>query len=160
MARLVDTNILVYCFDPRDPVKQGIARDVVRSGLIDDSLVVPHQAIIEFVAAVSRPRPDLDSQPLLPRSAALLEAESLTVQFRIVYPNADVLTTALRGCAIYRLPWFDAHLWAYAECFGMTEIISEDFEHGRHFGRVRIYDPFLAASSGVQDLPAMYEAQR
>ena len=51
MARLVDTNILVYRADPRDPVKQQIARDVMRAGLIDDSLLVPHQAIVEFVAA-------------------------------------------------------------------------------------------------------------
>jgi predicted nucleic acid-binding protein len=158
VARLIDTNILVYRVDPRDAVKQRIARDVLSAGLIDDSLLVPHQAIVEFVAAVSRPRPDLDGQPLLPRAEALLEAESLTVQFRIVYSNADVLNTALRGCAIYGLPWFDAHLWAYAECFGMTEIISEDFEHGRHFGRVRIFDPFLAASNQVPELPAMYES--
>lgn len=159
MARLIDTNVLVYRVDTRDPVKQRIARDVLSAGLLDDSLVVPHQAIVEFVAAVSRPRSDLGGHPLLPRAEALLEAESLTTQFPIVYPNADVLTTALRGCAIYGLSWFDAHLWAYAECFGMTEIISEDFEHGRHFGRVRIFDPFLAASNKVRELPALYEAQ-
>lgn len=156
MARLVDTNVLVYRADPRDPVKQGIARDVLRAGLIDDSLVLPHQAIVEFVAAVSRPRTELGGQPLLPRDEALLEAEALTAQFRIVYPNADVLTTALRGHATYRLPWFDACLWAYAEYFGLAEILSEDFEHGRHFGRVRIFDPFLAASGQARELPALY----
>lgn len=156
VARLVDTNILVYRADPRDPIKQAIARDVLRAGLADDSLVIPHQAIVEFVAAVSRPRPDLDNRPLLPLAEALLEAERLTVQFPILYPDADVLTTALRGCATYALPWFDAHLWAYAECFGLTEILSEDFEHGRHIGRVRIFDPFLAASGDVQELPALY----
>ena len=26
-ASLIDTNVLVYCFDPRFPEKQGIARD-------------------------------------------------------------------------------------------------------------------------------------
>jgi len=31
---------------------------------------LPHRAIVEFVAAVSRPRADLDGQPLLPRSEA------------------------------------------------------------------------------------------
>ena len=160
MARLIDTNVLVYRVDPRDPAKQRIAHDVLRAGLIDDSLVLPHQAIVEFVAAVSRPRSDLGGQPLLPRAEALLEAEALASQFRVVYPNADVLTTALRGCATYQLPWFDAHLWAYAECFGLTEIISEDFEHGRHLGRVRIFDPFLVASDQVRELPALYEASQ
>jgi len=160
VARLIDTNILVYRADPRDPLKQQIARDLLRFGLADDSLLVPHQAIVEFVAAVSRPRADLDGQPLLPRADALLEAEALTIQFPVLYPNAAVLTTALRGCATYRLPWFDAHLWAYAECFGISEIVSEDFEHGRHIGRVRIFDPFVAASGQVEELPPLYEARK
>lgn len=157
MVRLIDTNILVYRADPRDPVKQQIARDVLRAGLSDDSLVLPHQAIVEFVAAVARPRADLDGEPLLPRAEALLEAEALTTQFSVLYPNADVLTTALRGCSTYRLAWFDAHLWAYAECYGISEIVSEDFEHGRHIGHVRIFDPFVAASGQVQELPALYD---
>jgi predicted nucleic acid-binding protein len=159
VARLIDTNILVYRADPRDPVKQQIARDLLRAGLADDSLLLPHQAIVEFVAAVSRPRPDLAGQPLLPRANALLEAEMLTIQFPILYPNAAVLSTALRGCAAYGLAWFDAHLWAHAECFGIGEIISEDFEHGRHYGRVRIFDPFVAASGQVQELPPLYETR-
>jgi predicted nucleic acid-binding protein len=37
---------------------------------------------------------------------------------------------------------FDAHLWAYAEHFGLREIISDDFEDGRMYGSVRITNPF------------------
>ncbi len=153
---LIDTNILVYRFDPRDPVKQRMAAELLRRGLADDTLVLPHQAIIEFVAAVTRPRPDLGGTPLLHQADALLEAESLLLQFRVLYPDRDVLTTALRGVATYGLSWFDAHLWAYAEVFGVAEIMSEDFEHGRHYGSVRVNNPFLAASDQVQELPPLY----
>lgn len=156
MATLVDTNILVYRFDPRDPVKQQIAHDVLRRELILGAPVIPHQAILEFVAAATRPRPDLDGAPLLSLEQALLEAEDLIAQFRIVYPGPDVLRTALRGAAAYRLSWFDAHLWAYAEVYGLGEILTEDFEHGRHYGRVRTVDPFLAAADGVHELPSLY----
>ncbi len=156
MASLIDTNILVYRFDPRDPIKQEIASDVLRSGLAEDSLVLPHQAVVEFVAAVTRPRPDLDDAPLLLEPEALNEAESLMRQFPVVYPNRDVLTTALRGVAAYKLSWFDAHLWAFAEVFGMPQIMSEDFEHGRYYGSVRVNDPFLSASSKAQELPPLY----
>jgi len=45
--RLIDTNILVYRIDPRDPLKRQIARDLLRDGLFNDSLVLPHQAVIE-----------------------------------------------------------------------------------------------------------------
>jgi len=153
---LLDTNILVYRFDPCDPVKQQIAVDLLRRGLADDTLVLPHQAVVEFVAAVTRPRPDLGGAPLLTQAEALREAEAILSQFRTVYPNRDVLTTALRGTAAYGLSWFDAHLWAFAEVFGIAEIASEDFEHGRHYGSVRVNNPFLSASDKVQQLPPMY----
>lgn len=156
MTSLVDTNILVYRFDPRDPAKQRIAENLLRGNLIDDTLVLPHQAILEFVAAVTRPRPDLEGAPLLPMGDALIEAEELATQFPVVYPDAAVLQTALRGTATYGLSWFDAHLWAYAEVNGYAEILSEDFAHGRRYGRVRIANPFLAAAGGVHELPPLY----
>ena len=55
MAALVDTNILVYRFDNRFPDKQSIATETLRRGILEDSLRVPHQAIVEFIAAVTRP---------------------------------------------------------------------------------------------------------
>ena len=160
MARLIDTNILVYRIDPRDRLKQQIALDLLREGLLDDSAVLPHQAVIEFVAAASRPCRDLDGEPLLPLADALIEAESLSRQFRMLYPDANVLTTAMYGCATYRISWFDAHLWAYAQCFGLGEIVSEDFQHGRHYGNVRVVNPFLAGSDQIQELPALFTAPR
>ena len=45
--------------------------------------------------------------------------------------------------ASYQLSWFDAHIWAYAEHYGIDEILSEDLEHGRMYGTVRIRNPFL-----------------
>jgi predicted nucleic acid-binding protein len=156
VVRLIDTSILVYRIDPRDRLKQQVAHDLLRDGLATDSIVLPHQAVIEFVAAASRPNRDLDGEPLLPLADALLEAESLAQQFRVVYPDQHVLRNALYGCATYGLSWFDAHLWAYAQCFGFTEILSEDFQHGRHYGNVRIVNPFLAGSGQVQELPPLY----
>jgi predicted nucleic acid-binding protein len=156
VASLVDTNVLVYRFDPRDPAKQRVAEELLRGSLTRDDLVIPHQAIVELVAAVTRPRPDLGGAPLLSLDQALLEAEELMGQFRVVYPDAEVLRTALRGVSAYGLPWFDAHLWSYAEVHGIPEILSEDFEHGRHYGTVRVVDPFLVAADNVHELPPLY----
>ena len=50
----------------------------------------------------------------------------------------------MRGCAAYQLKWFDAHLWTYAEYYGLPEILTEDFEHDRLYGTVRIVNPFTA----------------
>jgi predicted nucleic acid-binding protein len=140
LTALVDTNVLVYRFDPRFPEKQRIADERLRAGIADDSLRVPHQAVVEFVAAVSRSRGG--AAPLLAAPDALREAEELLAQFEVLYPDAEVLRLALRGAAAYQLSWFDAHMWAYAERFGLDELLSEDFQHGRLYGRVRVVDPF------------------
>ncbi len=140
MAALVDTNVLVYRFDPRFPEKQRAATELLRRGIAEDSLRVPHQGIVEFVQAVSRPL--RGAPPLLPLGEALREAEEMLSEFTVLYPNDALLRTALRGSAAYQLPWLDAHLWAYAEHYGLSPLYSEDFQHDRPYGTVRVIDPF------------------
>ena len=144
MVALVDTNVLVYRYDPRFPSKQRITTELLRQGIAEDSIRLPHQAIIEFVAAVTRP---IDGgEPLLPAADARWEAEELLSQFEVLYPTEPLVRLALRGAAAYQLPWFDAHLWAYAEHHGLAELISEDFQHGRIYGSVRAWNPFLQSA--------------
>jgi predicted nucleic acid-binding protein len=142
MAALVDTNVLVYRYDGRFPDKQRIATALLREGITRDAVRVPHQAILEFVAAVTRPLGR--TGPLLPAAEARREAEEMLAQFTVLYPTGALLRLALRGAAAYQLPWFDAHLWAYAEHYGLDELISEDFQHGRLYGSVRARNPFVA----------------
>ncbi len=146
MAALVDTNVLVYLFDPADPRKQRIAAELLDRRLEDNSVKIPHQAIVEFVAATTRPRArGRNVMPsLLTPEAATREAEELLTLFEVLYPNEALVRTALRGAAAYQLPWYDAHLWAYAEYYGLSELLSEDFEHNRLYGTVRAVNPFLA----------------
>jgi predicted nucleic acid-binding protein len=142
VAYLVDTNILVYRFDARFPEKQAAARDLLRRGLVEGAVRIPHQALLEFVAVVTRVRSGSSSKPLLAPDDARRETEELMAQFPVLFPNAALVRTALQGAAAYQLSWFDAHLWAYAEHYGLEEIVSEDFEHGRLYGSVRIRNPF------------------
>jgi len=95
---------------------------------------------VEFVAAVTRTR--AGAAPILSRAEATLEVEELIAQFPILYPNQHVFLLALRGMATYQLSWFDAHMWAYGEHFGLSEIWTEDFQHGRLYGSVRAVNPF------------------
>lgn len=140
MAALVDTNILVYRFDNRFPEKQKTATGILRSGIAEDSIRVPHQAIVEFVAAVTRP---IRGHIILRQADALREAEEFLKQFTVLYPNEAILREAVRGCATYQLNWFHAHMWSYAEHYGLAEILSEDFQHDRFYGTVRAVNPFI-----------------
>lgn len=141
MAWLVDTNILVYRHDPRFPEKQRRARELLHEGLRTDEARVPHQAIVEFVAATTRPMTKGGSG-LLTLDEARREAEELINQFSILYPSEALVRLALRGSAAYQLSWFDAHMWAYAEHHGLTQLYSEDFTAERTYGSVRVINPF------------------
>ena len=143
MASLVDTNILVYRCDPRDPLKRRAALEILRTGEISGDLRIPHQALVEFVNSVTRPRGREAS--IMNLADATRQAELFLEEFPVLYPNESVFRMALLGQAAYRFSWYDAHLWAYAEHYGLPEILSEDFQHGRKFGNVRIRNPFLSA---------------
>lgn len=140
-AALVDTNVLVYRYDWRFPEKQAIATKLLRLGIAENSVRVPHQAVVEFVSAATRPLQN--HAPLLSVADARREAEEFLSQFQVIFPNESVVRMALRGAAAYQLSWFDAHLWAYAECFGLGELLSEDFQHNRMYGTVRVVNPFM-----------------
>lgn len=150
METLVDTNLLIYRYDHRFPEKQRTAVQLLREGMAMGCLALPHQAVIEFVAAVRRPRPELGGRPILAPHEAYREAEELLRAFPILYPTDEVVRLALQGVAAFQLSWFDAHIWAYAEAFGIGELLSEDFEDGRYYGNVRVRDPF-AGSMAVHD---------
>lgn len=140
MAALVDTNVLVYRFDERFPEKQTVADRLIRHGIERDSLRVAHQAVVEFVAAVTRPQ--RGSPPILEAAVARREAEELLRQFEVIHPNDRVVRSALQGMATYGLSLWDAHMWAYAEAHEIGILYSEDFEHERWYGSVRVLDPF------------------
>ena len=84
-----------------------------------------------------------DGRPLLSPDDARREAEEMLSQFTVLYPVEALVRTALRGAAAYQLSWFDAHMWAYAEFYGLPELWSEDFQHDRLYGSVRAVNPFL-----------------
>lgn len=145
MAALVDTNVLVYRFDPRFPGKQRIATALLRDGIRDGGLWLAHQTLVEFVAVVTRPL--AGETPLLQPEQATQEVEELLAQFDVLYPDEEVVRLALRGAAAYGLSWFDAHMWACAERHGIEQLCSEDFQHDRTYGSVRVIDPFAGATA-------------
>lgn len=171
MAALADTNVLIYAYDPGSPGKQQVAKELLEAGIRSGELVLTHQALVEFVAATTRPR-RVAAEPLRPPLLSLSEAnreveiyfeanrevEIYLEAFTVLYPDEGIVTTALRGAATYGLSWYDAHLWAYAEVYGLPEILTEDFEHGRRYGQVRTIDPFHGAGAAdtVHESPARY----
>jgi hypothetical protein len=49
VAALVDTNVPVYRFDSRFAAEKKIATEVLGRGIMEDSVRLPHQAIVEII---------------------------------------------------------------------------------------------------------------
>jgi hypothetical protein len=94
------------------PDKQKFATGVLRRGILERSVRVPYQAIVAFIAAVTRP---FGGQPILPLADALREAEEFLLLFTVLYPKDAVVRKAIGRCAAYQSSWFDARFWSYAE---------------------------------------------
>lgn len=82
MTALIDTNLLVYRFDPRNERKQRVATELLRERDADGPARLPHQAIVELMAAVTRP---------LGRPAPLLSAADEDFQHDRVYGSVHVV---------------------------------------------------------------------
>jgi predicted nucleic acid-binding protein len=108
VAFLVDTNVLVYRHDPRFPAKQKAARDLLRRGVESGEARLPHQAVVELVAATTRPAHP-DGSPRLAPAEAREQAERLLAEVDVIYPDEGLVRLALRGAAAYGLSWFDAY---------------------------------------------------
>jgi predicted nucleic acid-binding protein len=142
MAFLIDTNVLVYRFDPRDPVKQEKATSLFRAGIRDGQARLAHQCLVEFIAATTRPIGASGREALLTPEEAAYECEDLMRQCEILHSCSSQVRLAIRGWRTYGLSWFDAHLWSFAEYYGAERIYSEDFQHKRFYGNVQVFNPF------------------
>lgn len=89
---LVDTNILIYPLDARDPRKQQQATDLLIKLVQEGRAALPVQALSEFASvALRRLEP-----PLSPQQVGL-EVERLMRAFPVLPLTAPVVLEALRG---------------------------------------------------------------
>src|ERR1700686_4494111 len=93
VASLVDTNILVYFCDTRDPPKRAVADKILREGELSGELRIPHQALVEFVNSVTRLRGR--TEPIMSFGDATRQAELFMQEFPVLYPNDHVFRAAL-----------------------------------------------------------------
>ena len=51
--QFIDTNILVYAYDSTDPAKQAQARQILKSGITEETAVLSAQVLGEFFTVVT-----------------------------------------------------------------------------------------------------------
>ena len=140
---LLDTNVLVYAYDRRDPSKRDTAIALLRALVHVGEVAVSAQVLGEFFWTISRGIPD----PLT-TAAAGEEVRRHARTWQVVDLSRDTVEHAVRGAAQYQLPYWDALIWAAARLAAIPVVLSEDFQDGREIEGVTFQNPFPPQPAG------------
>lgn len=135
----VDTNVVLYLFDPASPQKQGRARQ-----LFDDLLVKPEETVLlwqvaaEFLACLRK----AEKKSLLPGDQVQVNFREMLQLFALRLPTANVFDRSFTLHDRYSLSHWDSLLLAACQDAGVSRFYSEDMQHGVNYGGVTIVNPF------------------
>ena len=132
----LDSNVLVYFFDPRDPIKQASAQQIVATAAARDC-ALSLQSVGEFYTVSTRKK-------ILPASIAGQEALNFLAMFSNFPATPDCHRLAVREAVAGRFSIWDAVLLASADEAGCTLLLSEDMKDGARLGGVVVRNPFGA----------------
>jgi predicted nucleic acid-binding protein len=134
-SSLVDTDILVYARDLREPVKRARAVEQIEQLSARGELVLSAQVLNEFSATALRLGMSVDEV----RAAVARWSELAS---RLLPLQSDATAAALDGVQRHGLAFWDALIWVTARESGIPVVVSEDFQHGREIEGVSFENPF------------------
>ena len=130
----LDTNVLIYSVDGKDPAKQVVARDIVVSALRGGGSLISAQVLNEF-----------SNIALLKLRLSVEEVRKFVSFFSrigVVSLESRWTDAALLLKQRYQTQFFDSLLLVAAQENGCDEIITEDLNDGQMYGSVRAINPF------------------
>ncbi|PEN05078.1 PIN domain nuclease [Longimonas halophila] len=136
MRYVIDTNILVYCFDESETSKQSRALRIVEQVGRAESGALPAQVLAEFAnVALYRLEPTL-------AATEVYEQVDRYKQVFTVFPlTPAVVLETVRGVQDHSFSYVDAQIWAVAKLAQCPIILSEDFATGATVEGVSFLNP-------------------
>lgn len=129
----LDTNILVYANDHRDPAKQATATNLLAKCIGERSGVISTQVLQEY-ASVATYKLHQNVETIIRR---LLQFESMEV----VQLTPALIRRAMELHVRRQIHFWDASILATAELARCTLLWSENFALGSTFGLLRVENP-------------------
>ncbi len=142
----VDTNVLLYAVDPRDPAKQSAAQAWLRQCWQRDCGRISTQVLNELFVNLRRTAPSLSVD----------DARRIVREYRAWTPWVVDDDTADAAWVLQdRLGYhyWDALMLAAAQQQGCALLLSEDMQHNQVIDQMRIVNPFLADPSLLDSTP-------
>jgi len=133
----LDTNIFVYSFDEKDPIKRQKARTIIREALKSQTGVISFQVIQEFLNLATK------------KFSVALSFEDLNDYLRTVLfplcdtsPTEDLYQYALELHRAHHFSFYDSLILAAAAKNNCKMIYTEDLQEGQVVAGVKIQNPF------------------
>lgn len=134
---LLDTNILVYSFDVREPGLQKKAQTLIVQVENVGAACLSVQCLGEFFR-VTTAKFHLSA-------AEMVEQVAIWQQIFPVYPlTPQIVLEAARGVRDHQLSYYDAQIWAMARLNQIPVVFSEDFQDGQTLDGVQFANPFAS----------------
>jgi predicted nucleic acid-binding protein len=133
----IDSNVLVYPHDRREPEKAQLAIDLLGALALAGGGLISAQVLGEFFWAVTRRLPDPLSDA---EGAASVGRHART--WDVLDLTWLTVREALRGVKQHQLPYWDGLIWGTARLAGVPVVLSEDFTDGREVEGVVFRNPF------------------
>jgi predicted nucleic acid-binding protein len=133
----LDTNIFAYAAHPSPSQKTSTALNLIEDGLESGNGIVSYQVVQEFFNLAFRK---------FPKPMSAFEAEEFfNTVFRplvVVHSSPAIYISALQIYGHDRLSWYDSLIVAAAQQAECSILYTEDMQHGRRIGNLRIENPF------------------
>ena len=130
----VDTNVLIYADDPRDPRKQRIAATLI--GSLEDGVLL-WQVACEYLNVVRRIRATDDRL-----TEGHRRIHSIRRMWHFAEPQAPVIDLAVGLLGRYSLSFWDSLIVAACLHAGVERLYTEDFDAYPRIGSLEIVNPF------------------
>jgi predicted nucleic acid-binding protein len=140
----VDTNVLVYSRDTRDPVKQRQASAWLEFLWDTRRGRLSRQVLQEYYVTVTR-----KLKPGLTAKAARADVRSLFLWLAPLDPQ-DLFEASWSLQDRVSLSFWDALVVAAASGLGCKHLLSEDLPAGQDLGGVRIVNPFVSEPARLE----------
>jgi len=136
----VDTNVLVYRLDGREPDKQAKARQLLRRLNRDP---VPTVLLWQVLGELIRQLRSWQDQGALTRDGLLRYVATFRRLFPLVPPTPQVIDHALDLTGRFSLSHWDSMLLGACKAAEVTTLYTEDMGAPATFGGVQLINPFV-----------------
>lgn len=130
----VDTNILIYIDDNAFPKKQSIAIQLLEDGWNSGNIVLSTQVLQEYFVASTR-KLGISPETTQRKIELLAHLEIVNIEHSDIVQAIDIHR-------LHKFSFWDSLIIRIAQKTHCTLLYSEDMQHGKQIGDLKVANPF------------------